>query len=128
MNTVAHKVNDGEWPEAQVALMAEFYEATQEIEGSARRVYKGKVEIDLDYAVLGVDLGALETYETRQRHGVETLDFIKSLADKYNVSVFLDAEPLEGSPVSKPRLKKWYEENGFVRNGGSGMRYFPKSL
>ena len=114
-------INEAQWSAEQVAFMQDFCKQTEAIAGKKARLWQGKVEVELSYYnenyLSGDNIQALET---ASGHGMEAIEWIQGLIDKYRVSMYVDAVP---ELISTKRWKQILEEKGFARMGGTGMRY-----
>ncbi len=71
-------------------------------------------------------LKSIEAITPKQGHGTAVLQQIIQIADRFNVSIYLDPMPFNGMPNQK--LVQWYKANGFVRGIGDfqhGLVHYP---
>lgn len=97
-------------------FLDDYYNQTQENPLNTKsRIYNNtKIEI---YPIKNtIHISDLQSMKPNSGAGTKTLNFLKSLADKYNIKLTLTAKPYHNNNeyiTDLETLAKWYYKNGF---------------
>jgi len=115
--------------------MKEFHEQTIQHPWFPRMsVWQDKVMAEISKWQGRIHISSIMSLEKNKGHSSEFMKWLTSLADKHQVKMDLDVQPIknagdkDGKNLNKSQLRAWYVRNGFKKISGDYMKREPKSL
>jgi hypothetical protein len=108
------------------SFMDEFVEATQANPLDEReRVFQNAAFFQIRPFESTVRLSNIRTVKPGRGAGREGLQWLLSLADKHQISIFGEAEPTGHCALDAGALRAWYHRHGFKVSSRGDIEYTP---